>query len=368
MFLLKQLFRVRESLQHPADQAMGEMGFLDHLEELRVTLIRMVLTVLAAMVVCFCFTEEIMVVLRQPAEKVWEQHEKKHLPPGIDAQHWLQAKEAARIRNSLSPQQYEALNKHLPEQIIDLAHTVPLLQAAALLPEEQQLPFLEGAAATPQQKTLLLQLHNCGAELAPAEDRRTLRIMGAFQPGEAFMLSLQMAFFGGLVLSFPLLMYFLMSFVAPGLHVHEKKLLFKCIIGGFVLFIGGCAFAYYGVLPRVLSFFYHYSLGMGIENDWRIGYYLSFAIKLIFVFGVIFELPVIIIPLIHLGLLPYKRMKKWRGGALVACFATALILSPAPDPATMFLMALPMYALYELCVLFAFISARNNKSDVEVSC
>ena len=72
-----------------------------------------------------------------------------------------------------------------------------------------------------------------------------------------------------------------------------------------------------------------------------------------FVFGVVFELPVIIVPLIKLGILNYARMKVTRGYALIACFGAALFLAPAPDPATMFIMALPMYALYELCILFA---------------
>lgn len=167
------------------------------------------------------------------------------------------------------------------------------------------------------------------------------------------MLSLSLAFFCGLIVSFPVMMYFLLRFVVPGLLEHERRLVYKCLFWGFLLFLGGCAFSYFLVLPRVLSFFFNYSQDMGIANDWRIGYYLTFAAKLILVFGVVFELPVIVVPLIRLGVLRYETMKRTRAYALVACLSLALILAPAPDPGTMLIMALPMYLLYELCILFA---------------
>ena len=207
-----------------------------------------------------------------------------------------------------------------------------------------------------------LALHASGAELKEGQGRAALKLMGAFRPGEAFMLSLQLSFFSGLIISFPLLLFFLLRFIVPGLLEHERRLLCKSVVWGGGLFLGGCAFAYMAVLPRVLSFFYSYSLCMGIENDWRIGYYLTFAAKLVFVFGAIFELPVVIIPLIKLGILNYGRMKVTRGYALIACFGAALFLAPAPDPATMFIMALHMYALYELCIIFAYLAQRKSRT------
>ena len=173
------------------------------------------------------------------------------------------------------------------------------------------------------------------------------------------MLSLQLAFFGGLVVAGPLLLYFLLQFVLPGLLEHEKRIILRSLVWGVGLFVLGCLFSYYAVLPRVLAFFFEYSWNLGIENDWRIGYYISFASKLIFVFGLIFELPVVMVPLIKLGILTYARMRALRPYALVGSFAAALFLAPAPDPGTMLLMALPLYALYELCVLVALREAKR---------
>jgi sec-independent protein translocase protein TatC len=261
----------------------------------------------------------------------------------------------------LPPETAEQLNAQFSPTVRELADIVPLLHAAALLPPESQANWL--STAVPEDaREKALALHASGAELKEGQGRAALKLMGAFRPGEAFMLSLQLSFFCGLIISFPLLMYFLLQFIMPGLLADEKRLLFKSVGFGVGLFLLGSAFAYFAVLPRVLSFFYDYSLGMGIENDWRIGYYLTFAAKLVFVFGAVFELPVIIIPLIKLGILNYPRMRVTRGYALIGCFGAALFLAPAPDPATMFIMALPMYGLYELCIIFAWLEQRKQRT------
>lgn len=360
MFFLKQLFRAREHMQLTQGEPDAPMTFLEHLEELRRTIIRMLLTLIVSMILCFGLAQEIMEILRYPAECMWTRHEAERLPDTVSANDWMQAKQLAAVSATLSTCTRENLLKHMPPKIQELAAVVPLLRAAVLLPEEKRQLWLQQSAESPQQLQLATQLTESGAELKTAEQQKSLRLMGAFRPGEAFMLSLQLAFFAGLILAFPILVIQLMRFIIPGLHEHERRMMYKSVTWGFFLFLGGCLFAYFGVLPRVLSFFYNYSLGLGIENDWRIGYYLSFAVKLIFIFGVIFELPVIVIPLIKMGILNYTLMKRTRGYALIACFAAALLLAPAPDPATMVLMALPMYALYELCVIFAWLQHRRT--------
>ena len=336
------------------------MSVLDHLESLRRTIIRMLTTVFVAMVLCFGFTEEIMDFLRYPAENMRERHDATLLPAEVDIQHWEQAKKLASVTADLSPHAAQSLRATQDAQVLRLSQLLPLLKAARTLPQEKQAAWLQ-SVTPPSEYPLALSILNSGVTLQPGTPPDSKEMMGAFQPGEAFMLSVQLAFFSGIILSFPLLMLFLLQFIAPGLLEHERRILYKSVAWGFILFMAGGAFAYWGVLPGVLGFFYNYSMSMGIENDWRIGYYLTFAIKLIFVFGGIFELPVIVIPLIKLGILNYKGMQRTRGYALIACFALALILAPAPDPGTMLLMALPMYALYELCIIFARIEYRKQQ-------
>ncbi|MBR5212954.1 MAG: twin-arginine translocase subunit TatC [Akkermansia sp.] len=367
MFFLKQLFRAREHMQISPENPEGYMSLLEHLEALRRTVIRMLITATLAMLCCFGFVDEIMALLRYPAESVRTQHEAAHLPADVSVQDWVQAKHTADTLPSLPPATANSLLNTLPPQVKSLALIIPYLRGAQLLPREQQAAWLQQHLTEPALHTQALALYESGALLNSGTDSATPSLMGAFQPGEAFMLSVQLAFFAGLIIAFPLLMYQLLGFIIPGLMEHEKRILYKSVAWGFLLFIGGCAFAYWGVLPRVLGFFYEYSLGMGIANEWRIGYYLTFALKLIFVFGVIFELPVIVIPLIKLGLLNYESMKTTRGYALIGCFAIALVLAPAPDPGTMLLMALPMYALYELCIIFARVEHRNRQHSTPIS-
>ena len=108
---------------------------------------------------------------------------------------------------------------------------------------------------------------------------------------------------------------------------------------GFGLFLGGAVFAYYWVLPRALLFFYEWSGDMGISNDWRIGEYISFATQFTLLFGLSFELPVVVMVFVKLGLLSYETMSKTRSYAIVAIFVAAAILTPTPDVFTLLLMA-----------------------------
>lgn len=360
MLFLRSIFRVRE-----ASLPAGEMSLVEHLEDLRRTILRMSLTALVAMLACFAFAPEMLELLRHPVEQVWSAHEQAYLPGEVRVQDWLAAKELERVRRPLSPAAREQLESHYAPPALLLADLLPLLRAAAVLPEAQQAEYLRSSCPPGEPLRLALALHSAGADLHDEHSRTEPQIMGAFQPGEAFMLSIQLAFFGGVILAAPLLLYFLLQFVAPGLHAHEKRLLCKSLWWGVGLFLFGCAFSYCAVLPRVLSFFFEYSWKMGIANDWRIGYYITFAAKLIFVFGIIFELPVIIIPLIKLGVLTYMRMRRSRPYAIVGSFGVALLLAPAPDPGTMLLMALPLYFLYELCILIARREERRRAASMQ---
>lgn len=357
MFFLRSIFRMREHINE--SRANGEMSFLEHLEDLRRTALRICATVLVAMIACFAFTPHLLELLRKPVENVWVAHERAHLPSSVNELDWLAAKDLDLVRRSLDATTREKLEKRLSPEALKLAEALPLLRAADLLPEAEREAFLQEAVPQGEVGRITLELYESGADLSEGRGQASPQIMGAFQPGEAFMLSVQLAFFGGLIVSAPLVLYFILQFVAPGLREHEKRILYKSVGWGMGLFLAGCAFAYYAVLPRVLSFFFEYSWDMGIANDWRIGYYLTFAAKLILVFGVIFELPVIIIPLIKLGILTYERMRRSRTYAIVGSFGIALLLAPAPDPGTMLIMAMPLYMLYELCILVAWREMRK---------
>ena len=163
------------------------------------------------------------------------------------------------------------------------------------------------------------------------------------------------------MLAFPLLLLFILQFVLPGLHAHEKRVMWPAMAVGFGLFLAGTAFAYYWVLPRALLFFYQWSGDMGISNDWRIGEYISFATQFTLLFGLSFELPVVVMVFVKLGLLSYETMSKTRSYAIVGIFVAAAILTPTPDVFTLLLMAAPMIILYEICIWLAYFDRKNNR-------
>ncbi len=360
MFFLKSIFRLREKAQIEPNEE-GEMSFLDHLEDLRRTIIKMAITLIVSMLLCFSFAPKLMQILRGPVDKVWQTHEGEHLPSAVEVDDWVTAKSLANVLPALPETVRQQLRKEYSEKVLSLIDLVPILKASELLPSGKRENFIrDSLAGDTEKQELAITLHEEGAKLRDEKSGESLQLMGSFHPAETFMLSISLAFFGGIIVSFPLLMYFLLQFIVPGLHGHEKRLLYKSVAWGFGLFLGGCAFAYFLVLPRVLSFFYSYSLSMGIGNDWRIGYYISFTLKLVCVFGAVFELPVLVIPFVKLGVLSYDFMKRTRSYALIVCFVIALILAPAPDPGTMIIMAMPMYALYELCILYAWYDKRNR--------
>lgn len=333
-------------------------GLVGHLEALRRTLLAMMAVLAAAFVLCFCCVPQLTDFLRRPVEQVQQQVEAEHLPAGIAVADWQAAKQWAALRPALSPAARQAAESALPGTVRTLADAVPPLQAVQLLPPGQRRATLAAATEQEEARTTLLALYDAGALLTPAPDTQ---LMGVFRPAESFLLAVNLAFVAALVLSFPALLFLLLRFILPGLHPQERRVLKQALLWGSLLFLGGCAFAYAAVLPRVLAFFLRYAQELGIENDWRIGYYLGFAAKLILLFGAVFELPVILLPLIRLGVLRYELMRRTRAYAFLACLGLALLLAPAPDPGTMLLLALPLYALYELCILFARRMATTNR-------
>ena len=196
---------------------------------------------------------------------------------------------------------------------------------------------------------------------AAIDSKGKLVLMQALNPTEGFMLSIKLALFAGIIISFPLLLYFLLQFILPGLKNNEKKALWPALIIGFGLFIGGVLFSYFFVLPKVLDFFYNYSQEMGVTNEWRIGYYISFATQFTLIFGLGFELPVVVMTMVRLGLLNYEIMKNTRSYAVLAIIVIAAVITPTPDAFTLLLLAGPMIILYEICIWLAFFHNRKQR-------
>ena len=171
---------------------------------------------------------------------------------------------------------------------------------------------------------------------------------------EGFFTQLKVGFFTALCVTFPILSIQLWKFIAPGLYKNEKKAFLPFLIATPVLFLAGAAMVYYIVTPLAWSFFVSFEMGgaegaLPIELEPRISEYLSLMMKLIFAFGLAFELPVVLLLLARAGLVTPEGLAEKRKIAIVVAFVAAAILTP-PDVISQLLLALPIIMLYELSI------------------
>lgn len=170
---------------------------------------------------------------------------------------------------------------------------------------------------------------------------------------DSMTISFKLAFYAGLILSFPALLYFLAGFVMPALTGRERKVVLIASVVGFGLFLSGVIFAFFVVLPATLQFFFEDAQAMQWRPTWTVGEYYSFATQFILAFGLAFELPVVVLALVKVGVLRYGQMKATRPYAIVVIFLLAAVITPTTDIITLMLMGAPMVLLYEACIWIA---------------
>ncbi|KIM10096.1 MAG: preprotein translocase subunit TatC [Sulfuricurvum sp. PC08-66] len=171
------------------------------------------------------------------------------------------------------------------------------------------------------------------------------------QVGGAFFVALKVSFFASLLISMPIILWQLWLFVAPGLYDNEKKLVTPFVLGGSTMFFIGVMFSYYVVTPFGFQFLlmfgsFNFTPYINIED------YVGFFSKLMFGFGIAFELPIVILFLALLGLVTDRSLKDFFKYAIVIIFIVAAILTP-PDVLTQLLMAIPLTILYGVSIIIA---------------
>lgn len=167
---------------------------------------------------------------------------------------------------------------------------------------------------------------------------------------DSFTISLELSLYGGIILAFPLVLLFLAEFVLPALNPSEKRILYPVAFVGFGLFLIGVVFCYFVVLPQTLQFFFNDARAMNWQPTWTVREYYSFTTQFIIGFGLAFELPLVILVLVKLGIVDYPILKRTRAYAVVVIFFIAAIITPTTDMLTLLLMGGPMYVLYEICI------------------
>ncbi|MEW6305113.1 MAG: twin-arginine translocase subunit TatC [Verrucomicrobiota bacterium] len=307
-------------------------GFLEHLEDLRWVLIKCVVSVLVAMVVCLVAGNKIVDFLAKPL---------------LDA---------ARLSFTATPKLFLRFGTNeywINWTTNDTFGPIPLgtnsVKALDLV-----------AVQVGTNHVLALQPN---PNPPKAEDKHIgLTVLG---PIEAFGVILDIALWGGLGFASPFVFYFIGQFVMPALRKKEKKWLLQGVTIGGGLFLIGVAFCYLIMMQVTLFASKEFAEWMGftVEN-WRAGEYISFTVKFMIGMGLSFELPVILLTLVKVGMLDYKKLSNFRSYMIVILLVIAGFVTPSGDPFTMVLMAAPLWVLFEISVFVAWIWYRREQREL----
>jgi sec-independent protein translocase protein TatC len=182
----------------------------------------------------------------------------------------------------------------------------------------------------------------------------------------SFFVPMKVTMLVAFLIALPVVMYQLWAFIAPGLYLHERKLILPLVVSSYTLFVIGMAFAYFLVFPTVFKFMASYNAPLGAEMSTDIDNYLSFAMTTFLAFGITFEVPVVVVVLVRMGMVSLAKLKEIRPYVIVGAFVVSAIVTP-PDVLSQLLLAVPMTLLYELGLLVARFYVPKSTEDAEVA-
>jgi sec-independent protein translocase protein TatC len=178
-----------------------------------------------------------------------------------------------------------------------------------------------------------------------------------------FLVPMKVTLVLALILSLPWVFYQAWAFIAPGLYAHEKRLVLPLVISSSLLFIAGVAFCYFFVFGRVFHFIANFApASIAVMPD--IENYLDFVISMCLAFGATFEVPVVVVILVRMGIVSVEKLKSFRPYIIVGAFVIAAIVTP-PDVVSQLALAIPMWLLFELGLLLAPVFVRVTQAPEE---
>jgi Sec-independent protein secretion pathway component TatC len=189
----------------------------------------------------------------------------------------------------------------------------------------------------------------------------TLKALGIT---DSIVISFHLAFYAGIVLSFPTAAVFSGGIRFTGAHRRGETVYISSDCVSFALFLLGVLVCYFWLLPKTILFFFRDTESLGWAPTWTVQQYYSFVTRFTIGFGLAFELPVVVLALVRFGLITYRFMARTRPYALVLIFILATIITPTPDILTLIAMALPMCLLYESCIWIAWLMERRASKQI----
>jgi len=178
-------------------------------------------------------------------------------------------------------------------------------------------------------------------------------------PADGFGVLISTSLIFGVVLALPVIIYHIWSFLAPGLYPHEKRLMVPVVVGAMLLFLGGVALSVGVVLPLTLKFLMEVTADAFQPMITAAGYF-NFAITMSLAFGLVFELPIVIVALTALGIVTPRKLAQFRRYAVVGCLVVSALVTPGSDILSLSAMSVPLYFLYEVSVVLSVLVHRRQ--------
>ncbi len=311
-------------------------SFLDHLEDLRWMLIKCVAAIGVTMLVCLIASNQVVSFLKWPLKHA-------HIKPTDPSPALTLLVGTNRLGT------FHLGTNQVGELLFGTNRNTVL----------QLEPILIGSNLV-----LALRPVTNGVPVTEAEQEINLNTFG---PASGFFIAFKVAIYAGIFLASPLLFYFIGQFVFPALKLKEKKYVFQGMGVGVVLFTTGVAFCYFLLMPVALKASVQYSEWLGFSADqWRAEDYLGFVCKFMLGMGLGFEMPVIILTLVKIGILNYRMLAGFRRYMIVINLVLGAVLT-TPEVITQVLMFVPLQLLYEITIWIAWYWERRDRKRAEAA-
>jgi sec-independent protein translocase protein TatC len=313
--------------------------FLEHLEDLRWVLIKSAAAILIGMLLCLFNTNRLMGFLQWPLDRAQGRHI-FFLPDSTNQMVTFQFGSLRLPPVNLGTNHVGALDFGTNQHITIQSDPVQV---------EGQLVW-----------GLRVITNLTGTNAAEAKDNTGPKLV-FMDPSEPFMFSIHIAFYAGLILASPWVLYYIGQFLMPALKIKEKKYFVRSFAIGVALFFTGVSFAYFILMPPALKFAQQYSEWMGVETPlWQVQPYMSFVVKFMLGMGLGFELPVVLLALVKVGILDYEKLASMRRYMIVVNLILGAILT-TNEVITQIAMFVALQVLYEVAVFVAWYWERQEK-------
>jgi sec-independent protein translocase protein TatC len=336
----------------------GQMSFLEHLDELRTRLIRSIAFVFIAAFVCWFLSGYIYTFLERPVQRALAQaqQQRKVTIAGLNGQVSLVSLGSLNQNDKVRfvfPEATKLGQASIPSGASVMARIDKDAQGNLGLFTDE--PLSAGSDVVPKDVKLPIDLSKAYEKLPDPNEK--LIVTTAMEP---FMLYVKVSLYAAIAVSVPFLLWQIWGFVAPGLYPHERKYVTPFVALSTIFFVLGIATAYYLIFPPAAR----YLLGLG--TDFRLllkaDDYFDFIILLMLGMGVVFQMPAITYVLSRMGLVTAGWMLRvWRS-AIIVILIVAAVLSPTNDVPNMLLFAAPMFGLYVISILVAWICGRERRT------